>query len=597
LKTCSSEDNRQHGGDGLGRHMTVHSDRRPAALGLLAALPRLRVSPLVVVLSAILLVLVVPPALFLLNVSLHETRPDGAFGAFTLRYYRGLFSERLFLSSLRNTLIYAFGSTAIAIAIGTAQALIVERTNTPGRKLAFFAAIISLGVPHILYVVAWLLLLGRAGPVNDAIQVLFGHEQAVDVYSLWGMALIEGIGFVPLTFLLMSAVLRSMDASFEEAAIMAGAKPSRAFWAVTLRMATPALCALALLFFARAFESFEVPALVGLAGNINVFTTTIYQAMHRTGMPSYGEAGAYSICLVGIVTVLLVWQSRLSRHAHRYQTITGKGFRPRIIELGAWRYFTAAILVALFLVVTVIPVAMLVFTSFQPFYEGVSVAALARSSLENYRVLLGPGSFRDSITNTLILGAATATIVVPFTALCAWLVVRRVPGAALLDHLATLPLVFPALILSVAFLDVFVNMPLPLYGTLISVIIASAVRYMPFGMRYAYTGALQIHPDLESAATIAGAPLGSLFRRIVLPLLAASLVSAWLVVFLLSVQVVALPLLLVGPGSEVMAVTLFELWQNGQVTELASMGVVWIALMTVVSTIFYMLTRHRQIVA
>jgi iron(III) transport system permease protein len=579
--------------------VTVHFGRQPTALGvtLLAALSRMRISPLVIVLSAILLVLIVPPALFLLNVSLHETRPDGSFGAFTLRYYQTLFSERLFLSSFRNTLIYAFGSAVIAMVIGTVQALIVERTNTPGRKLAFFAAIISLGVPHILYVVAWLLLLGRSGPVNDAIQFLTQREQAIDVYSLWGMALIEGVGFVPLTFLMMSAVLRSMDASFEEAAIMAGANASRAFWAVTLRMATPGLCALSLLFFARAFESFEVPALVGLAGNINVFTTTIYQAMHRTGMPSYGEAGAYSICLVGVVTVLLFWQSRLSRHAHKYHTITGKGFRPRIIDLGAWRHLGAAILVILFLVVTVTPVAMLVFTSFQPFYEGVNVASLTRSSFENYRVLLGPGSFRDSIVNTLILGAATATVVVPFTALCAWLVVRRVPGAALLDHLATLPIVFPALILGVAFLDVFVNMPLPLYGTLISVIIASSVRYMPFGMRYAYTGALQIHPDLESAAMISGAPLRSLFRRIVIPLLAASLVSSWLVVFLLSVQVVALPLLLVGPGSEVMAVTLFELWQNGQVTELASMGVVWIALMTVVSAVFHVLTRSRQIVA
>jgi iron(III) transport system permease protein len=579
--------------------VTVHFDREPTSFSvtLLAAVPRIRASALVVVLSAVLLVLIVPPALFLLNVSLHETRPDGSFGTFTLRFYHDLFSERLFLSSLRNTLIYAFGSSTIAIVIGTLQALIVERTNTPGRKLAFFGAIISLGVPHILYVVAWLLLLGRSGPVNDAIQFLIQREQAIDVYSLWGMALIEGVGFVPLTFLLMSAVLRSMDASFEEAAIMAGANPLRAFWTVTLRMATPALCALLLLFFARAFESFEVPALVGLAGNINVFTTTIYQAMRRTGMPSYGEAGAYSICLVGIVTALLVWQSRLSRHAYKYQTITGKGFRPRVIDLGAWRRLSAAILFTLFLVVTIIPVAMLLFTSFQPFYEGVSIASLTRSTLENYRALLGPGSFRDSITNTLILGAATATVVVPFTALCAWLVVRRVPGAALLDHLATLPLVFPALILSVAFLDVFVNMPLPLYGTLISVIIASSVRYMPFGMRYAYTGALQIHPDLESAATISGAPLGSLFRRIVIPLLATSLVSSWLVVFLLSVQVVALPLLLVGPGSEVMAVTLFELWQNGQVTELASMGVVWIALMTVVSTVFYMLTRHRQVVA
>jgi iron(III) transport system permease protein len=562
-----------------------------------AALPRLRVSPLVLVLAAILLMLVVPPALFLLNVSLHETRPDGSFGAFTLRFYRGLFAERLFVSSLRNTLVYAFGSAAIGIVVGTVQALIVERTNTPGRQLAFFGAIISLGVPHILYVVAWLLLLGRAGPVNDAIQFLSGRAQAIDVYSMGGMAAIEGVGFVPLTFLLMSAALRSMDASFEEAAIMAGANPLRAFRAVTLRMAAPALCALALLFFARAFESFEVPALVGLAGNINVLTTTIFQAMHRTGMPSYGEAGAYSICLVIIVAVLLMGQSRLSRHAHKYQTITGKGFRPRIIDVGRWRYLSAAILLALFLIVTVIPVTMLVFTSLQPFYDGISIAALARSSLDNYRVLLGPGDFRDSIVNTLILGAATATIVTPFTALCAWLVVRRVPGAALLDHLATLPLVFPALILSVAFLDVFVNMPLPLYGTLLSVIIASTVRYLPFGMRYAYTGALQIHPDLEGAATIAGARGGALFRRIVVPLLAAALVSAWLVVFLLSVQIVALPLLLVGPGSQVMAVTLFELWQNGQVTELASMGVVWIALMTVVSTAFYMLTRNRQIAA
>jgi iron(III) transport system permease protein len=562
-----------------------------------AVLPRLRVSPLVVVLAAILLILIVPPALFLLNVSLHETRPDGSFGPFTLRFYRGLFAERLFVSSLRNTLVYAFGSAAIGIAVGTVQALIVERTNTPGRQLAFFGAIISLGVPHILYVVAWLLLLGRAGPVNDAIQFLSGRAQAIDVYSMGGMAAIEGIGFVPLTFLLMSAALRSMDASFEEAAIMAGANPLRAFRAVTLRMAAPALCALALLFFARAFESFEVPALVGLAGNINVLTTTIFQAMHRTGMPSYGEAGAYSICLVIIVALLLMGQSRLSRHAHKYQTITGKGFRPRIIDVGRWRHLSAAILLALFLIVTVIPVAMLVFTSLQPFYDGISVAALARSSLDNYRVLLGPGDFRDSIVNTLVLGAATATIVTPFTALCAWLVVRRAPGAALLDHLATLPLVFPALILSVAFLDVFVNMPLPLYGTLLSVIIASTVRYMPFGMRYAYTGALQIHPDLEGAATIAGARSGALFRRIVMPLLAAALVSAWLVVFLLSVQIVALPLLLVGPGSQVMAVTLFELWQNGQVTELASMGVVWIALMTAVSTAFYMLTRNRQFAA
>ena len=131
-------------------------------------------------------------------------------------------------------------------------------------------------------------------------------------------------------------------------------------------------------------------------------------------------------------------------------------------------------------------------------------------------------------------------------------------------------------------------MPLPLYGTLLSIIIASSVRYLSYGMRYAYAGALQIQPDLEGQAAVSGASGASVFRRIVLPLLAPTLINAWLLVFLLSVQAVSLPLLLVGPGSEVMAVTLFELWQNGQVTELASMGVLWMLLMTAVSAIFHL---------
>ncbi len=575
--------------------MTVRSESRTISRSLLAALPGIpAISPVVAVLVAILLVLIVPPAIFLLRISLHETLPDGSLGPFTLRFYEGLFTGRFFLPSLYNTMIYSFGSALIAIVIGTVQALIVERTNTPGRNLAFFGAIISLGVPHILYTVAWLLLLGRAGPLNDLIAFITQQPQAINVYSMWGMILIEGIGFVPLAFLLMSAVFRSMDASFEEAAIVAGASPLRAFWEVTIRMGVPAICALAMLIFIRTFESFEVPALVGLAGNINVLTTTIYQSARRTGAANYGESGAYSICLILIVTVLLIWQNNLARDAHRYQTITGKGFRPRIVDLGGWRYLCSALLFVLFLLVTVIPAGILVFTSFLPFYDGVSLESFGRMSLDNYAVLFGPGSFRDSIVNTLILGASTATIVVPFTALCAWLVVRQVKGAVLLDHLTMLPLVFPAIILGVAFLNIFVNMPLPLYGTLLSIIIASSVRYLSYGMRYAYAGALQIQPDLEGQASVSGASGVSVFRRIVLPLLAPTLINAWLLVFLLAVQAVSLPLLLVGPGSEVMAVTLFELWQNGQVTELASMGVLWMLLMTAVSAIFHMLTRRHQ---
>lgn len=556
-----------------------------------------RVSPLVVVLAAILLILIVPPTLFLIDTSLHVTNPDGSFGAFTLQYYRQLFTSPFLAASLRNTVTYAIGSALVAIGFGATAALIVERTNAAGRRYAFPAAILSLGVPHVLYVVAWLLLLGRAGPVNALIDYLgggAGQGPALDVYSMGGMIVIEGVGFTPLTFLLMSALLRSTDASFEEAAIMSGAGPLHTFGAITLRLGLPGILALLLLIFIRAFESFEVPALVGLAGNVSVLTTDIYQSSKNSRQPSYGESGAYAVCLLLIVVLLLIWHHRLSAHARRFQSITGKGYRPRIMDLGRGRLAATVVLLLIFVLVTVLPVGMLAFTSLQPFYEGLTPESLERFTLDNYATILAPGSFRDSIANTLVLGIGTSTAVVPLTALCAWLAVRRRAGAWLLDQVATAPLVFPAIVMSVAFLQVFVNLPVPLYGTLASVIIASTVRFLPYGMRYAYAGVLQIHEDLEDAAKVAGAPPRVVFVRVVLPLVSAALVSCWLFVFLLAVQNVALPLLLVGPGTEIVAVTLFDLWQNGQVTELAAMGVLWVALMLAVSAgLHFTAARYR----
>ncbi len=561
---------------------------------------RLRMSPLAAALAAILLVLILPPTLYLIVTSFYTTKPDGSFDQLTLRYYQQLFTSPYFATSLWNTVVYAAGSSAVAIVLGVVQAMIAERTNTPGRRYVFLGAVISLGIPHVLYVVAWLLLLGRTGPVNAVIEQVLGASgegPALNVYSLWGMILVEGVGFAPLTFLLMSAVLRSTDASFEEAALMAGAGPLKTFRAITLRLGLPGVLALMLLIGIRAFESFEVPALVGLAGNVTVLTTNIYQSSKNIGAVNFGESGAYAVCLLLIVALLLLWHNRLSHHAHQFQTITGKGYRPRMIDLGRWRYVAAALLLVIFVLVIVLPVGILVFTSLLPFYEGVTSESFGRFTLDNYALILGPGSFRDAIVNTLVLGAATSTAVVPFTALCAWLAVRRHPGAWLLDQIAMAPLVFPAIVMSVAFLHVFVNLPLPLYGTLLSVIIASAVRYLPYGMRYAYAGVLQIHTDLEDAATTSGAGRAFTFVRIVLPLIGAALVSCWLFIFLLTVQSVALPLLLVGPGTELIAVTLFDLWQNGQITELAAMGILWLAFMLVVSTCFHFTTRRYQLAA
>src|SRR5581483_4089420 len=256
---------------------------------------------------------------------------------------------------------------------------------------------------------------------------------------------------------------------------------------ITLKLALPGILALMLLIFIRAFESFEVPALVGRPGNIRLLTTEIYQSIAKSLPPNYGQAGAFSVALLVFVTIMLAWYGRLSRHAEKFRTITGKGYRPRVMRLGRWRWVTASVLVVLFLLIIGIPLGMLLYASLVPFYEGFT-ALPASLTLTHYQMVWNSGSFRDSIANTLILGAGTTTLVVPLTALCAWYAARRKPGGWLLDQLATAPLVFPAIVLGVAFLQLFLSLPFSFYGTLVSIIVAAMVRELPYGMRYAYAG-------------------------------------------------------------------------------------------------------------
>ena len=150
-----------------------------------------------------------PPIVFLVNSSLHTTNPDGSFKAFTFRYYVDLVADPRFGRNLLNTTIYAIGATSVAIFLGTLQAWIVERTNTPLRKYVFLVSIMSLGIPSVLYTIAFLLLLGKTGPVNQFFEAVTGIHQAVNVYSLGGMIVIEGIDFSPLVFLLLAAVFRA----------------------------------------------------------------------------------------------------------------------------------------------------------------------------------------------------------------------------------------------------------------------------------------------------------------------------------------------------------------------------------------------------
>jgi iron(III) transport system permease protein len=391
-----------------------------------------------------------------------------------------------------------------------------------------------------------------------------------------GMIWVDGLHYSPMAFLLMTAAFRSMDPALEESALMSGASVPQIAWRVTLKLAWPAVLASLLILFVRSIESFEVPALLGLPVGIEVYTSAIYQAIHR--YPSQvGLASAYAVTLLVISTVGIYLQSRLSAQSGRFATVTGKGYRPRAMDLGRWRYLTAGLFILYFFVVVLLPFLVLLWSSLQKYYSAPSFEALGRLTLDSYRSVLDMPGFGTAVWNSLVLSFGAATTIMLLTAVIAWIVVRtRLAGRWLIDNLASLPLVFPGLVLGLAIMICYLYLPIGVYGTLWIMLIAYVTRFLPYGMRYSSTSMMQIHKELEESAAMSGASWGMTFRRIVLPLLKPGLIAGWIYIVIVSIRELSSSILLYSPGSEVVSIMIWELWQNGQYVELSALGVMLI---------------------
>lgn len=541
--------------------------------------------------GSILAVLVLPPLYFLVMGAVTVEEAGGS--RFSLERFAMLIAQRGILTSTWNSFVFAVGSAILALAIGGLAAWLVERTNAPLKSLTYLTNVIALGTPYVLYTSAWLLLLARSGPINTWYRQLTGETGVlINVYGMGGMILIEGLLWSPLVFLLLGATLRNFNPALEEAARMSGATTWGTIRRITLPLSAPAILALAMLVFIRTVEAFEVPALVGLPGRVHVLTTDIYEMMHRTMPPDIGSASALSVILLVIVAILLFWYGRMTRNAEKFATVTGKSFRPTQIDLGPWRPVAGFALAFYFVLLIVLPAFILVWASLLPFYQTFRSQAFPLLTLDNYRAVFNSPRYIMLVVNTLGIAFVSATIVMLLTAVSAWLVVRKAPGARALDNLGTAPLVFPGLVLGVGVMQFFLNVPIGIYGTIWIIVWAFVINYLPYGVRYSYAGMIQLHRELEEAAAAAGATPLTGFRRIVFPLLAPSLIAGWLFIFLLATRVLSLPVLLSGPSSQTMAVAMFDLWGNGQGPELAALGLIWSLAMSCIAVVFYFVANR-----
>jgi len=550
-------------------------------------------------LSAVLIVLflclVAPPIVTLVDTSLRESALDGSKTAFTLEHYTGLLSRPGFYLSAWNSIVFASFSTLFALLIGGGVAWLVERTNAPLGVLAHVTVIVSLSMPVILYVLAWMFILGRTGPLNDMIFALTGDgDIRFNVNSMVGMVLIESFLWQPFVFLLFSATFRASNADMEEAARMSGAGVVMTLWRISLGLARPAILATTLFVFVRTLEAFDVPVLVGWPAGIYLLTSDVYFSVLAIP-PQIGHASAFSVVLTVLIAVLMYFYSRISRRADRYATVTGKGYRPRRMELGRGRWIGGGLIFLYFAIVLAVPLLALGWASIMPFLQSIRFSSLPLATLGNYVAVFQQPAYLRLALNTLIVAGAAATIAMGITLAAGWVVARRRAGATIIDQLTTLPLLLPGIVLAIAMMQIAFLSPLPLYGSLWIIVIAFVVRYMPYGMRYSFNGVLQIHRELEEAASVAGASTFKVLSRIVAPLLVPALASGWLFVFLNAAKELSIPIILAGPRSQTMAVAIFEQSVNGQFTELAALGLVWTGFMSIFAICLYILLRRLSL--
>jgi iron(III) transport system permease protein len=571
--------------------------REARGLIRLRALARFDVETWVmIIVSAITAYLVLPPLYSVVQTSLFTTKLTGEIDEFTFRYYRDLVRELQVVGPFLNTLYFSVGSALLATLLGGLIAWIVTRTDAPLRGLGYFTAFASFGTPFILYTIGWLLLLGKAGPVNFWLKRFLGQtEPVVNVYSMWGMIFVESLLWSPFVFLMLAAAFRSMDPSLEEASAACGARVWQTLRRISLRLMLPAFFSVMLLIFIRSFESFEIPALVGLPGDIRVLTTSIYLDAQK--LPAqYGSAGAFSVLLMLVVAGTLYFYFRVTREGDRFQTVTGKGYRPALINLGKWRNLAAAGLLLYSFVLLVLPFFIILWASLLPFYIQPSFEGISLFTLKNYITAIHYPKITDSIKNSMLLGLGSATLVMALTTLASWILVRsKLRGRWLLDLLTTLPLLFPGIVMGLAILRFYLLVPIPIYGTLWILLVAFVTRYIPYGIRYTHSGLLQLHRELEEAAYTAGASWSNCMRRIILPLLTPSFLGGWVFVFLLSAKELSMSILLVSPQTPVVSVAIYELWENGQVGELAAFSVIWSAILVSVAIAYYLIARRSGV--
>ena len=528
--------------------------------------------------------LIITPVLIVLFRSFTTARLGAQVSSIGENYFR-VFNDPQILPLINNSLLYAAGSAILGTVVGSLLAWIVARTNTPGKAFVELMPLYPILMPPIMKNIAWILLLApRSGILNNFLQQSFGIQGEVfTAFSLSAMVWVFGLACVPLGYLFLLPVFLSFDPSLEESAYIAGSKPVRTMLRITFPLAIPALLSALVLNFLRGLRSFETPVLQGSPGGINVFVSRIYDSMSVEYNP--GLATAYSSILIVLSILALLFYVRTTRFSERFATITGKGYRVKVIDIGKWKYLTFFLVFSYFLVGIAIPFVVLIVTSLIPYYDYETFMKFPfNTDLSNYRRVLNHPSFVTGLYNSLALSLTVAGLTVLSGIIMAFTIHRtKLYGSKIFEFIGTMPLAFPPLVLSLGLVIMVIGTPL--YNSLWALGVGLFVAYFPYALRNASGSIVNIHKELDEAAWVHGARWRHVFFQITLPILKPSVAGAFFYIFVEAIRNVDVAILLTAPGVEYGPVTLFEYFRVGQWAEAAAGGVIYLIILILATSI------------
>ena len=506
----------------------------------------------ILVVVAFLVIFEVIPLSYLLIRSLFPKE------SFSLDSFKRVYTYDLNWTALINTVVISGLTTIFGVILAFPLAFLVGRTDMYGKKFFRTLFVTTYMVPPYVGAMAWLRLLNpNAGVLNKFLMQVFNLSKApFNIYTVGGIVWVLTCFYYPYAFITISRAMEKMDPSLEEASKISGASPIKTLMTITIPMMTPSIIAAGLLVFVASASAFGIPSIIGAPGQIYTVTTRIIDFVHIGSEEGLNDAMVLAVFLMAIANIVL-YVTTFVIGKRQYITMSGKSTRPNIVELGKWRMPITVIISIFSFFVVILPFVTVALTSFT--VNMGKPIGLSNMSMSAWNKVFSRASILSSTKNSIIAGLAAAFFGIVISCIMAYLLQRtNVKGKRIPDFLITLGSGTPSVTIALALIiSMSGKFKINIYNTLTIMIIAYMIKYMLMGMRTVVSAMSQVHPSLEEAAQISGANWLHMLKDVTVPLIGASIVAGFFLIFMPSFYELTMSTLLYSSNTKTIGYELY----------------------------------------